>query len=214
MTNKAKKFLRYSLAILPMVTLAFLYSKLPEQVPTHWNLDGTVTYSSKLNLWVIGMMGLGLNILLDVMPHIDPKKQNYKKFDKYYEAFGLVMTLFMGVMNGIMISESFNPGQIKVEKVTVMSMGLLFIFLGNILPKIKSNFYFGIKTAWTLSHPEVWQKTQRLGGWLMFGFGILSFMMSFFIQGKLLFTVFISGVMIVTALPTVMSYVWYKALEK
>jgi uncharacterized membrane protein len=43
-------------------------------------------------------------------------------------------------------------------------VGLLFIVLGNLMPRFRSNFFFGIRTPWTLSSEQMWMKTHRLGG--------------------------------------------------
>ncbi len=40
----------------------------------------------------------------------------------------------------------------------------MFILLGNILPKMPSSFFIGIRTPWTLSSEHVWRKTHKVGG--------------------------------------------------
>ena len=68
-------------------------------------------------------------------------------------------------------SESFFPGHISVGKIVTLAIGVLFMFIGNIMPKIKSNFYLGIKTPWTLSDEEIWLRTHRFAGKTMFAAG-------------------------------------------
>jgi len=52
-------------------------------------------------------------------------------------------------------------------------VGLLFIFLGNLLPKVPKNYFIGIRTPWTLSSEDIWQRTHRLGGWCFVISGVL-----------------------------------------
>lgn len=214
MKSKVCKLLAYGLGIIPPIILAVLYSKLPDEVPTHWNIDGTVTYSGKGTLWMLALMGIVFAILFDVMPKIDPRKENYKRFNKYYDGFCVGMIGFLDIMFAIVLSESFMPGKISVSKVVMILVGLLFIFLGNILPKIKNNFYMGIKTPWTLSNTDVWNKTNRLGGKLMFILGIIILGCGFWIKEQIAFWILMVGIVITTGVPMVMSYVWYRKSMK
>lgn len=210
MKNKIYKTLVYVLGVIPPIVLALLYSKIPDEVPTHWDIDGTVTYSGKANLWVIALMGIIFAVLFDVLPKIDPRKENYKKFNKYYDVFCLSMIAFIDVMFAIILFESFAPGKISVAKVVMILTGLLFIFIGNILPKIKNNFYMGIKTPWTLSNADVWNKTNRLGGKLMFLLGVVVALSAFLVTEQTAFWILMSGLIMSTGIPTVMSYIWYR----
>lgn len=50
---------------------------------------------------------------------------------------------------------------------------MLFIVLGNYMPKTRSNWFVGIRTPWTLSSEETWVKTHRFGGKLFVLIGIM-----------------------------------------
>ena len=54
-------------------------------------------------------------------------------------------------------------------------MLLIYAALGNVLGKVKRNFYVGIKTPWTLASDTVWNKTHRLAAWLMVASGLGGF---------------------------------------
>ena len=43
-------------------------------------------------------------------------------------------------------------------------LGVMFIFIGNYLPKVKQNRTLGIKISWALNNEENWNKTHRFGG--------------------------------------------------
>lgn len=73
----------------------------------------------------------------------------------------------------IILSESFSPGRINAPKIVLLMLAVLFLCLGNSLPKIQSNFFMGIKTPWTLSNEDVWRRTHRLAGKLYVGCGII-----------------------------------------
>lgn len=213
MKSNKSRILVYLLALLPVLLLTFLYRQLPEQIPTHWNLDGTVTYSVKANSWLLVLIGPVLAVLFDIMPKIDPRRNNYRRFGKYYDGFCIFMMIFLFIMNGITLSEAFYPGKISVSKTIMLLLSVLFIFMGNIMPKIKSNFYFGIKTPWTLSNEDIWCKTHRLTGQLFFWSGFVLLFATFLVSDLLLFSLLLIVVFTCSLLPMLMSYLWYQKLE-
>ncbi|WMJ84911.1 SdpI family protein [Oscillospiraceae bacterium LTW-04] len=203
-------FLVGVLALLPLALTAWFYPRLPATIPMHWNIDGTVRYDPKYNLWIVSALSPLLAVLFPVMAKIDPRRRNYQKFSAAYQGFMIVILLFFLMMNSIVISEALNPGRISVSTVVTIGVGLLFVFLGNIMPKIKSNFYMGARTPWTLSDPDVWFKTNRLSGYLFFISGIIICVCPFILTEKMTFIVLMAITVIVAVIPAVMSYLWYR----
>ena len=215
MRNKKLRVAAYGIPILVLVVIALLYGKMPEQIPTHWDVDGTVSYGGKAEIWMVGGMGLLFAVLMDVVPRIDPRRRNYEKFGRYYDGFCLGMQVFMAAMSGMILSESLFPGRISVGRVTAGLLGILFVGIGNVMPKFKSNFYMGIKTPWTLSDDQIWHRTHRLGGRLFVAAGAVMVLSVLFLPLKPAF--FLSMVCILAAalIPGVMSYLcWKKANPK
>jgi uncharacterized membrane protein len=60
-----------------------------------------------------------------------------------------------------------------MERVLPVGIGVLFIVIGNLLPRARPNWFVGIRTPWTLSSDRVWEKTHRFGGQVFVGGGIL-----------------------------------------
>ncbi|HEC65671.1 MAG TPA: SdpI family protein, partial [bacterium] len=87
----------------------------------------------------------------------------------------------------------------------LFALGIMFIILGNFLGKVRQNYFVGIKTPWTLNNEEVWQKTQRVGGWMMVIAGILLLIEAFFFQWA--FSVMIGIIVLILIVPVVYSYV-------
>lgn len=214
MTNKKNVILMWILALIPLISVAILYGKLPAEVPMHWGVDGTVGYGPKYQLFIIGGLSLFMAAMFQFMPKIDPRKNNYGKFGKYYDLFCIFMELFLMIVMGIVLSESLYPGKISVGHIVPLFCSILFIFLGNIMPKIKNNFFFGFKTPWTLSDPDVWNKTHRLSGILMFITGFITLIGTFILPQEALFVVMMSLIVIATLIPGVMSYIWYKRTHR
>lgn len=210
MVNKRTLLLIWVLALLPVAATALLYGILPARIPTHWNLDGSVTYSGKLEIWLIAGLSPVMALLLLLLPKIDPRRKNYLRFQRYYDGFIVVLMFFLLLMTGVILSESIRPGHISVGRAVTVAVGILFVFLGNLLPKVKNNFFMGFRTPWTLSDPDVWNRTNRLGGRLFFWFGLVIAAGGLFLPETANFAVLMAGVVVISALPAVMSLVWYR----
>ena len=113
-------------------------------------------------------------------------------------------------MTGIILTESFRPGTVSVQYVVMLAVGLLFMYIGNIMPKFKSNFFCGVKTPWALSSEEIWRKSQRLGGKCFFIAGILVIFSLLLPSPETAYAVVIAAVFAAALIPCVMSYVWWR----
>ena len=210
---KSKKCIAamWLLALLPLLLMAVFYARLPDRVPMHWGFDGEIDrYGSKNELWLIGALGPLFALLFQFLPRLDPKKRNYEKFHTCYEAFALVLVAFITVMMGVALLESFRPGTVFVGRVVSALVGSLFVFIGNLMGKVKPNFFLGIRTPWTLSDPDVWNRTHRLGGGLFFLAGLATVASAFLLPEQVTFWVLMAGVLAAALIPAVMSYVWYR----
>ena len=210
MKNPKLRIINYMLAVCNIALAAILYPSLPDQIPMNWGIDGTVSYSDKHEIFLMCGMAVLFAFLFDVLPKIDPRKKNYQKFGGYYDGFCVFMQVFLLGMTGTILVETFRPGTISVPVVVMLAVGILFIFIGNFMPKIKSNFYMGIKTPWALSSEEVWRKTHRLGGKCFVTAGMIMIVSAFLPNQTAAYWITMGCVMISAVIPTVMSYIWWK----
>ena len=211
MKRKGSILAMWLLALLPLVLVAVFYSRLPDQVPMHWGFDGEINrYGSKNELWLTGALGPLFALLFQFLPRLDPKRRNYEKFQTYYEAFSLVLVAFIAVMMGVALLESFRPGTLSMGRVVSALVGLLFLFVGNLMGKVKPNFFMGIRNPWTISNPDVWNRAHRLGGGLFFLTGLVTVVSAILLPEPVTFAVLMAGTLLTTLIPTVMSYFWYK----
>jgi uncharacterized membrane protein len=152
---------------------SYFFTHFPDQVAEHWNIEGQVDRYTSKTVGAFGMplMMLGMYVLFLVLPYLDPKKARYADFAKVYNVIkfsilGLILLIYA-------IMGLFNLGyNIEIGTVVPLLVGLMMIVLGNFMGKIKNNWFVGIKTPWTLSSENVWNKTHRLGGYMFVLFGI------------------------------------------
>jgi len=211
MKNKRNIILMWIVALIPVLLVAILYPHLPDIVPTNFGFDGTVnTYGPKSTLWMLGGMCPLLALLFQFLPFIDPRKRNYAKFQKYYDIFCIGTELFLLVIVGLLLTEIVRPGTVSIVRSITALISILFILLGNMMGKIKPNFFFGIRTPWTIADPDIWVRTHALGGKLWFFTGLVLLPASLLLPEKIFFIIMMVGILGSSLLVCILSYLWFK----
>ncbi|MFH0892166.1 MAG: SdpI family protein [Candidatus Falkowbacteria bacterium] len=148
-----------------VISSFYFYAHFPERVPMHWNAAGEIDgWGSRwVGAFLIPIVILGMYLLFLGIPYLDPKKDRYEQFRKVYHVFKGFIVTFMAIIY-FLTSFSALGGDINIGLWVPGMVGVLFILLGNYMGKIKPNWFMGIRTPWTLSSEEVWNKTHRFGG--------------------------------------------------
>ncbi len=119
----------------------------------------------------------------------------------------------MSILAGGIIYAS-KTGEFFHPKFILLTIGGLFIVLGNYMKTIKPNYFIGIRTPWTLENEEVWKKTHRMASYLWF-WGGLAMIVSILLlppnTGTYLFMVIVSMISII---PIIYSYKIFKKIQK
>ena len=103
MTKKSTWIVLWLLALAPVALVAACYGALPDRVPTHWGLDGTVTYGPKALLWLFALLSPALTALLRLLPRLDPRRGNYARFQRCYDGFCAALLLFLLGLLGVAV---------------------------------------------------------------------------------------------------------------
>lgn len=169
-----RKWIPLLIIVAGLVASALVYPDLPERVPTHWNLAGEVDgWSPRAwGAWMIPLFTALIWALMRWLPSIDPRGKNYVKFGGAFEGIMISVMLFMLVLHVITLRAALGYS-VAMERVVPLGVGVLFVVIGNLLPRARPNWFVGIRTPWTLSSDRVWEKTHRLGGRLFVLGGIL-----------------------------------------
>lgn len=157
---------------LPILIGLILWSKLPDSIATHWGANGQANgWSSKVYTVFWGPCILMIIHLFAVFLTLnDPKKTNIHK--KPMILIFWIVPVISILMNGIIYLTALGI-KVNISAAVSILMGVLFILLGNYLPKLRQNYTIGIKLPWTLCSEENWYRTHRLGGKLFIIGGIL-----------------------------------------
>jgi uncharacterized membrane protein len=185
---------------------AAMYGRLPERVPTHWDMNGAVNGDSSraFAAWLVpGIMAL-MALVLPRLPAIDPRRANYAKFRPTYDLVVNGILTMLLVMHVAMLGFALG-WPISMERFTPFMVGALLILLGNVMPRARPNWMFGIRTPWTLSNDRVWERTHRLGG-VLFVIAGAALVLAALLFPSATFHVIIVAVVGASVVPLVYSY--------
>jgi len=203
-----------TIGILLLIIISFMigiyyYPQMPEQMDSHWNASGEAN-DSMSRFWGIFLMPIilvGMFVLFSIIPLIDPLKNNIKKFRKHFDGFIWFISLFLFYI--YILTMLWNLGHnFNMTRFIIPAIGLMFFFAGILIENAKMNWFIGIRTPWTLSSKNVWNKTHKLGGKLFKIAGILAIIGLFFPEEIIIFS--IVPVLIFTVYLFVYSYMKYK----
>jgi uncharacterized membrane protein len=197
-----------ALFIIGLIALAaiLLGNSLPEEVVTHWNIDGEADGWSPRSFVTLffPLFTLGVYVLMLVIPHFDPKIDNYSKFSNAYHGTKTLIVGFIAAIFTIIVVNGMGF-EVPVEFLLPPLVGLLLVGIGAHLPEVKQNWTFGIRSPWALSSERVWDKTHRLAGYL-FIFGGTAAALSASIPGAVGLIAFFIAVMTAFLVPVAYSY--------
>ncbi|MGC9932383.1 SdpI family protein [Priestia aryabhattai] len=199
-----------SITLLTLVAWLIALPHLPATMPIHWGANGEADgFATKINAMIltVGIMVL-IYFIIAFVPRIDPRKENYKYFSKTYNILlNAVLLLFFFVnMSTILQGLGYN---VPMAYIAPIMAGLVFIIIGNYLQRVRSNYFMGIRTPWTLSNETVWKKTHRLSGKLFFIGGLL-ILISAFLPDGYKSVIMWGSIVLCVAVPYLYSYLAYK----
>lgn len=203
----------FFLCIASFTAHLILYPKFPDQVPVHWGIDGEVDrYSSKTSVLFLAAVPLFICILFYLIPMIDPRRKNYRYHTKAYHVCLSLTVLLLIVFNWVssLIALGY---QFDISQIIVFGIGILFVGLGNYMPQIRPNYYFGVRTPWAIENPWVWKKTQRMGGILFMIMGVTLLPFSF-LPDSILFPILMGMLFGSVALVYLYSYLMFLKAQK
>jgi uncharacterized membrane protein len=214
-TNWKKEIVIWILLLAPFIYALFIWNKVPERVPTHFNSKGEADdYAGKaLALLVLPATNILVYFILLVIPRIDPRRKNYEQFIVSYQNIRLVVHLFF-IATFIYISSIILYNKPLYINAFLAGTMLFLALLGNYMRTVRSNWFVGIRTPWTLSNDVVWRKTNELGGRIMFYSGLVLAVVVLFLPEIAAAMVMSAGIFIMIMIPVVYSYFEYKKVMR
>jgi uncharacterized membrane protein len=210
-------WMRISIGIVAatVVASAAVYPYLPERLPMHWNINGEVDGWGSKQVAVPLLPGamVGLLALFAALPSMSPK--NFK-LDSFRSTYEYIVALVLGLCGYIHVLTLWAgwSGRLDVSRAIIAGVCLMIAFLGNVLGKVKRNFYVGVRTPWTIASERVWINTHRLAARLFVAAGLAGLVASQLLDGKWTLIVVLGGMGGAALIPVVYSLIFYKRLER
>ena len=201
--NKKLLALTSVVILLPMIWGLIIWKQLPNQISIHFNLAGQANNFQSKPLAVFGLplFLLLVHLFVIFVTARDPKNQTMnKKMGKViYWLTPIVSVSVFYLIYSKALGSTTNP-----SIVVSALLGLIFVMMGNYMPKLKVNHTVGIRLPWTLQSEDNWHKTHRLAGklWVLGGLILL-------LEAGLQFAVpYVMGIVILTIvlIPILYSY--------
>lgn len=186
------------------------YPHLPGLVATHWDLHNRPNgYSPKWTLYFFPGVMAAIMLLTWRLPQLSPK---HFEVDDFRSTSTWIMLMLVGLLaycDAITLWVGLGH-KVNVGRGAGAAVCLLFVLLGNLMGKIRRNFYIGVRTPWTLASERVWYATHRVAGRTFFLGGLAGLA---FVALKLygwLIAALLAGALV----PVLYSLYFYKRLER
>ncbi|NPC91816.1 DUF1648 domain-containing protein [Bacillus sp. WMMC1349] len=189
----------------------FSYPYLSNHIPIHWSFSGEVDqYATKAEAMLL-MLGLLIFVyaVMILTPKLEPRKKNLALFSKTYHIIVNAMLLLFSVLNLLLVLTGLGY-HVPMRSFVPVLVGAILIVIGNYLPRVRSNFFVGIKNPWTLSSDTVWKKTHRFASKMFTIAGILIAINGLFPIGENANIAIVALILITVFAPYVYSYVLYR----
>lgn len=210
MLKKYGKILLISslLILLPIAVGLALWDQLPATMNIHWNASGEADGSAgrAFAIFFIPLLMLAMHWFCVFISHITNKDN-----DQNDKAMKIVLWLIPVLTNAVMAAMYAGSMGLEIDMTTIIfvPMGILFIVIGNFMPKFRRNASMGVKTPWALADDENWYATHRFAGKVWCFGGILMLPLCF-VPSVWGFVVMFVAIFALALSPAVYSWWFYK----
>ena len=212
MKKELKKTLTLTtlITLLPILVGLFYWNQLPDKMATHFDMTGTPNGWSSKWFAVIGIPAVlaVVNALCTILTETDPRRHKYP--EKMMKLVYWICPVVSWICAGLTISYELGIEFAAMPKFASLLMGVMFVVIGNYLPKVKQNYYMGIRLPWTYSDEENWNRTHRMAGKLWVVGGII-LLLNFFLG---ITGLEIAVLIIMILVPTVYSWAFSRKKDK
>ncbi|MCQ2407192.1 MAG: SdpI family protein [Oscillospiraceae bacterium] len=222
------KIVWFVFAISTVISAASL-KYLPDTIPIHYDFNGAVDgYASKESMFLFPAAMILTIIIYSVVSRMQTKavnkdpenkkavesKNNQKILDTSMNVLAIMLLFLQMAMLYTVLKATANnsPAIMPDESYSFIAaiMGMVFIILGNIMPKAKKNSLFGIKTPWSMANDKTWSMSNRFGGFALLISGVIMIVSALIFDGLVIMYIFVTTILIAAALSIAYSYSAYK----
>lgn len=212
MTEKSKKRLLITsiVILLPMIVGILLWNRLPSEIATHFDNYGEPNGWSSKTFAVFGLplFLFAVNAAACITMEHDPRRSRYP--EKMMKLMYWVPAVVSWIAALSIYGYSLGFKMENTGKYASLFLGLMLIIVGNYMPKVKQNYFLGIKLPWTYADEENWNKTHRFAGRLWV-FGGIFMLANYFIGFE---SAVLWVILVIVLAPSIYSWVYFLKKSK
>ena len=224
--KKFKTIIIAVLSVLPMIyTAVAVFFFLPDTVAAHFGIDGTPDrYGSKYEAFLFPAIILGIALFYFFYRKFQQRssKEDNDRTERNLDILDTVILIVMVLFNALcvfLLTIMKHPVTMKNKENMIFVIistiiGVLFILLGNILPKTKPNSFVGVRLSWCMDSDEHWYITNRNCGIAMVLSGICTVIAGLIVRNGTYIIYMILSLIVFLTVATFYSYVIIKGKKK
>jgi uncharacterized membrane protein len=150
------------------IALALGWGSAPDRIPVHWNLAGQVDrWGGRFEgLVLMPILGMVLYFVFRFLPGIDPSRANYAAFRTAYDVIRHGVIALLAILYLLILAMS-RGARLDMALAVSSLVGIFFVVVGLLMPRLKQNWFFGFRTPWTLTSAVAWERGNRAAGWTL-----------------------------------------------
>ncbi|MFM7016475.1 MAG: SdpI family protein [Bacteroidota bacterium] len=207
-------FLQWITTLFPVIYYLSIWNQLPHEVPTHYdfNLNPDDFHSKEFLLGILIFMGIitvGSSIIMlhsKSLKNSDNLYNHPQQLKKLSWVITIIISMIMLLI--VMMTKSYCNNQpiFSFERLVLITVSALFTVLGYFMKNINQNYFFGIRTPWTMASKENWKETHVFSSKFWINGSLLMCIALTIAPNNLINEVFLTGVIILVAIPIYYSY--------
>lgn len=199
-----------TLAVLAATLVA--YPQLPAIVPMHWDAHGQVNgWGPKWWLLLTGPGSMAVIVLVfSALPWLSPKKFELDSFRATYLYMMMMVVALLAYIHFLVLGAALGVA-LDMTRAIVGGTCLLLALMGNVLGKVRRNFFIGVRTPWTIANEQVWNATHRFAAKTFVAGGVIGLVA---VLQRAPFWLPMTAILIAALSPVIYSLVFYKQLER
>ena len=160
------------LTLLPCFAGILLWDKLPDKMAVNFDIQGNPNdwESKEFAVFALPLLMIAVHWFCVLLTASRKEKQNSKILE---------LCLWLCPCISILCNTAIYCSALEIEfnaaKIISVFLGIVFIIIGNIMPKISQNKTVGFRTPWTVVDTDNWYYTHRIAGKIWVAGGIVMF---------------------------------------
>lgn len=222
------KKMMWAISIFSLVLTAIVLQFMPDSVPMHYDFAGNIDrWGSKYEEFIFPAIILMLSLFWHLLIAYYEKKANKTSSEKEHaealsnakvlKIVGVLMVAMFTAMQGFSLYSAYveansnaTQAYADIGKISCILIGVMFIVLGNYMPKTKKNQIVGVRISWSMYNDTTWMKSNRFGAVAMIIAGILTIITPVFVNSNIAVILLLTYLLVAMAVTLVYSHKVYK----